>query len=284
MEVFYTLLYAFLIGFYNVFKKFSLRKSGESVVLILFTTTAFLLSLIWIPFGVSIPLKFIPIFALKGFLLALSWYLVLKVLKDVDISVVTVTNLLSAVLSFVLAIIIFNEKAGVWQIVGSAIVLLGVAGINLINRKGSGKTTPLQLIMLIISALITTSSNIIDKYTTTYLNSFQVQFWFLLFAAAFSWIFFSIDCIKQKQFLIKKTDLKNYWIYIVGFLLFIGDFMLFKAYAVPGSQMLTISVLAKFKNIVGILAGIIIFKEKQVWKKILLSLLVVAGVILISVF
>lgn len=60
--------------------------------------------------------------------------------------------------------------------------------------------------------------------------------------------------------------------------------MLFKAYAVPGSQMLTISVLAKFKNIVGILAGIIIFKEKQVWKKILLSLLVVAGVILISVF
>jgi drug/metabolite transporter (DMT)-like permease len=284
MEILFTVLYAGLIGFYNIFKKLAVKKTNESAILVLFTSVSFILSLMWLPFDMKIPIKFILIFALKGLLLSVSWFIVLKVLKTADISIVTITNVLSAVLSFILGIIIFNEHAGLAQIIGSALIILGVALINLTNKNSSGQITFLQLLLLLISALITTSSNVIDKYTTTHLSSFQVQFWFLLFVCLFSWVFFTFECFKQKQFLIKKDDLKNVWIYLVGLFLFVGDFMLFKAYAVPNSKMITISILSKLKVVVSVFLGAMIFKEKNLIKKVLFSLIVILGAILISVF
>lgn len=283
MEILFTILYATLIGFYNIFKKFAIKKSNESTILVMFTSVAFLLSLMWLPLGIKIPAKFVLIFALKGFLLALSWFIILKVLKTADLSIVTVTNILSAVLSFVLGIVIFKETAGVWQIVGSALIILGVALINLTNRNSKGQITMLQLVLLFVSMLITTSSNVIDKFTTSHLTSYQVQFWFLMFVCLFSWIFFAFECIKTKKFLVQKSDLKNFWIYLVGLFLFIGDFMLFRAYAVPNSQMITISILSKLKIVVTVWLGTIIFKEKNILKKILLSMFVILGAVLISI-
>ena len=283
MEILFSLLYALFIGLYNTFKKLSLKRSNETSILLIFTTVAFFLSFVWIPFGVAIPLKFVPIFALKGFLLALSWYLILKVLKDVDLSAVTVTNVLSAVLSFVLGLVIFKESTTIWQIVGSVIVVLGVAGINMLNKTSKGKLQVKHFLLLLVSVIITSTSNVIDKYTTTYLSACQVQFWFLLFVVVFSWIFFAIDCLRRKEFLIKKHDFKNFWIYLVGIFLFVGDMMLFFAYRVRGSKMITINVIAKLKVIVPVLMGILVFKEKNVLAKIMITLTIILGVILISV-
>lgn len=282
MEIFFTILYALFIGFYNVFKKQSIKKSNEHVVLVLFTTMAFLCSLIWIPFGIAIPFEFILIFALKGFLLALSWLLILNVLKDADLSLVSIMNVISSVMSFILGIVVFQENTNILQIIGSIIIILCVAGINIVNKDKKGKISLTHMALLILSACITTASNIIDKYTTIHLTSFQVQFWFLLFACLFSWIFYVIFRFKDNSLVIKKDDFKNYWIYLIGIFLFIGDFWLFQAYKVPGSQMITISILSKLKIVVSILAGIIIFKEKNIIKKLILTILVVVGAILIS--
>lgn len=283
MEILFTIFYAIFIGFYNIFKKLAVRKTNESVVLVLFTSVAFLLSLIWIPFGLKIPLKFILIFALKGFLLATSWFILLKILKTADLSVVTVTRVLSSVLTFILGVSLFSESANAWQIVGMAIVILSVAGINLCNKNSDGKITILNLILLLLTAVIITASNVIDKYTTTYLTQYQVQFWCLLFVCLFSWMYFLIDCLKSKEFLIKKNDVKNFWIYLIGIFLFVGDIWLFQAYKVPGSQMITISVISKLNAVVTVLAGIIIFKEKKIWQKLVLTLLAICGVVMISV-
>jgi len=283
MEIILTLVYAIIIGFYNVFKKISLKKSSDSVILVLFTTVAFLLSLIWIPFGVSVPINFIPIFALKGFLLSVSWFLILKILKDADLSATTVTQVISSVVTFVLGLIIFKEQTNILQIVGSVIIVVGVALTNLLNKNSKGKLTKTHLILLICSALITTSSNLIDKYTTTYLNAQQVQFWFLFFVCIFSWLFFTVECLINKKFLIAKQDLKNYWIYLIGLFLFVGDLFLFLAYKVPNSKMITISILSKFKVVVTVCAGIFIFKEKNIIKKIILTFLIMLGTILISI-
>jgi len=282
MEILFTILYALFIGFYNVFKKQSIKKNNEYTVLVLFTTVAFLCSLIWIPFGIAIPIKFIFIFALKGLLLALSWLLILRVLKEVDLSLVSIMNVISSVMSFILGIMLFDETASVLQIIGSIVIVLCVAGINLLNKDKKGKISLTHISLLILSAAITTVSNVIDKYTTIHLSSFQVQFWFLLFVCFFSWIFYLILRFKDRALTLTKDDLKNYWIYLIGIFLFVGDFWLFQAYKVPGSQMITISILSKLKIVVSILAGIIIFKEKNIIKKLILTILVVIGAILIS--
>lgn len=163
MEIFYTILYATFIGFYNIFKKQSVNKSKEPVVLVLFTTVAFLCSLIWIPFGMQIPFKFILIFMLKGFLLALSWLIVLRVLRDIDVSLVCIMTVISSVVTFILGLVVFKETTNALQIIGSIVIVLSVAGINLINKKQANKVTLLHVGLLILSALITTSSNVIDK-------------------------------------------------------------------------------------------------------------------------
>lgn len=283
MEILFTILYALFIGFYNVFKKQSIKKNNEYTVLVLFTTVAFLCSLIWIPFGIAIPIKFIFIFALKGLLLALSWLLILRVLKEVDLSFVSIMNVISSVMSFILGIVLFDETASVLQIIGSIVIVLCVAGINLLNKDKKGKISLTHISLLILSAGIATVSNVIDKYTTIHLSSFQVQFWFLLFVCFFSWIFYLILRFKDRALTLTKDDLKNYWIYLIGIFLFVGDFWLFQAYKVPGSQMITISILSKLKIVVSILAGIIIFKEKNIIKKLILTILVVIGAILISI-
>lgn len=283
MYIIYVLLYAFIIGFHEIFKKQTREKSNPSVVLVMFTTTAFLLSLIWIPFGVAVSWKFVLIFALKGFLLTFSWFIILKILKDADISTVTTLNLVSVVFTFILGITVFGESVSAFQIVGIILILIGIIFMSLVNRQEKGQIKAIQIIFILIAAIITTASEVIDKYTTTYLTNFQVQFWFLFFTFVFSWIFFGIDCFKSKQFLIKKHDLKNFWIYLVGISLFVGDLMLFLSYNSPNSQMIIITILAKLKVLITTFAGILIFKEKNITKKILLTILIIIGAVFVSI-
>ncbi len=283
MAILYTVLYACFIGFYNVFKKKAIQKSTDFVILVMFTSVCFLLAQIWLPFGVLVPLKFVAIFAVKGFLLSLSWYLTLKVLKNADLSLVSITNVLSVILSFSAGILLFNESVSGFQIVGSVLVVAGVTCINLTSRNSAMSVNLKQFSLLLICAVITAISTIIDKYTNTYLTTAQVQYWFLLFVFVFSLMFFGFECLKNKRFLIAKTDLKNWWIYLVGICLFVGDIFLFLAYHVPNSTMITISILSKLKIVITVLLGIIVFKEKNIFKKLMFSLLVIAGAVLISI-
>lgn len=283
MYIIYTLLYAFIIGFYNIFKKQARTQSKTSTILVMFTTIAFLLSFMWIPFNVSIPLEFVWIFAVKGFLLSFSWFIVLKVLKHANISLVSSLRLISIVFTFVIGITFFNESASLFQIAGAILIIVGVLLISLTNAHEINKVKPIHIIFTLLSAIITVASEVIDKYTTTYLTNFQVQFWFLLFVCIFSWIFFGIDCLRSKKFLIRKQDFKNFWIYLIGISIFFGDFMLFMAYRSPNSQMIIIAILSKLKILVTTFAGVLIFKEKNVTKKILFTILIIIGAIFVSV-
>lgn len=277
------ILYAIFIGVYNIFKKKATIHSNESVILVLFTFTSFLLSFIWIPFGIIIEIKIIGLLAIKGFLLAFSWFCILKVLKEADITIVSITTAISSVLTFSIGIWSFNEKVTIIQLIGAILIVSGSIFINLVSKQTSSKTNIKHLTMLLLSAIITSISSVIDKFTTSHAEFHQVQFWFLLFVFLSSILFFTIDCLKHKKSLISKNDFKNYWIYFIGLFLFLGDMFLFLSYKCPGSQMSIISVLAKFKIIVTVLLGMIIFKEKNITKKLLISVIVLAGVILVSI-
>lgn len=280
--ILFAILYASLIGFYNLFKKKATQTSNESVILVMFTAVCFLLAQIWLPFGVAIPWSFVWVFALKGFLLSFSWFCLLKVLKTADMSLVSLTTVLSSVITFMIGIFYFSESITWIQIIGSIIIVAGAVLINLINKKEHSKTNIKQVLMLLASTLITSISNVIDKTTTDALDSHQVQYWFLMFVFIFSIMFFAIECAKHKKFLIEKRDLKNFWIYLVGLFLFLGDMFLFLSYKSPDSQMIIISVISKFKMVVSVLLGLIFFKEENWLKKLMICLMIFAGILMVS--
>ncbi|MBE5738761.1 MAG: hypothetical protein E7354_03455 [Clostridiales bacterium] len=282
MEILYISFYILLFGTHSSLQKVALKKSSESSVLVLYTTVAALLMLLHLPFGVAVSWEYVLIFAFKGLILAVSWYVTLRVLQKVDLSIVTTTNILSAVLSFVFAIVIFKETAGWTKIIGSIIVVGGIAMLNLSNKKEKGSVNALQLCLLIFTALVSATCSVIDKYTTTYMTPHQVQFWFVVFTAFFSWVIFGIECAKKKEFSITKQDVKNVWVYLLGITLVAADFLLFTAYRVPGSQMITISMLSKMRALVPVFAGVLFYKEKNVVKKIVYAIIVVFGAVLLS--
>ena len=282
LYIVFALLYAVINGFFDALKKKSIQKSSELSTLVIFTGVSFLCSLVWIPFGVGISSDKIWLFVLKGLLLSINWFVLLRVLKDADVSIVSLTTIVSAVITFVVGIVGFGERASVIQYIGAGLVILGAILINLTNKKENGKINVKLIVLLMISAIIGAVSAVIDKFTTQTLSAYQVQFWFLLFVFVFSSIFFAIECVKNKKVLLKKTDFKNYWIYIVGIALFLGDFFLFLSYTMTGSKMIIITTLSKFKVVVAVFLGIFLFKEKNVLKKMLISLLVFAGVLLVS--
>jgi drug/metabolite transporter (DMT)-like permease len=283
MYTLFVIISAILIGFFNIGRKLSSEKSSEVTILVMFSSLTFLLTLIWIPFGISIPNEFILLFLIKGLLLSLLWYLIFKVLKQADLSLVTICEIISALLSFCLGIIIFNESFNSIQIIGAIIILLGVSSFNLIDKNKSSKSKLIHFFLLLLCSIITSLCNVLDKYTTSILSIYQIHFWSLLFVTLFSWIFFIFECYKNKKFLINKIDLKNYWIYLISLLLFIGDYLIFLAYKAPNSQMITIILLSKLQIIIPVLASITIFKETNTKKKLLLTGLVVLGAILISI-
>ena len=280
--ILFAILYATLIGFYNLFKKKATKNSTESVILVMFTAVCFVLAQIWIPFGVAIPASFIWVFALKGFLLSFSWFCLLKVLKTADMSLVSLTTVVSSVITFLIGVLYFDESMTWIQIVGSIVIVSGAVLINFVNKKEHAKTNIKQVLMLLASTLITSISNVIDKTTTDSLESYQVQYWFLLFVFIFSCMFFMIECFKNKRFLIEKSDLKNFWIYLVGLFLFLGDMFLFLSYKSPDSQMIIISVISKFKMVVSVLLGLIFFKEDNWIKKLLICFMIFAGILMVS--
>ena len=284
MYIYVALLYALVVGFNDIFKKKACQKSNPIAILVIYTTVAFLLSLSIIPFGVAVPFDFFLLLTLKGFIITFDWFIILTMLKKVNISLVMALKLVSILLTFVLGVTVFEETASTVQFVGIFLVIFGITAISLINKKEDNKVKIIHIILLLIASLITTASEVLDKYTTTYLTNFQVQFWYLLSASFFSWIFFFIYCIVSQKILLQKTDIKNYWSYIVGLLLFVSNLLLFGAYRMPGSEMIIITVLSKLKVLITVFAGILIFKEKNIWLKILLTAIIILGTILIALF
>ena len=284
MDIVYSLGYAFLNGFFNSFQKHAVKKSSATAIMAILTTTALIVGLVLIPFGVAIPSKYLWIFALKGFVIVLSWYIILNLLKNTDLTLVAASMIFSTVLTFVAGFTIFNESVSVLQIVGSVIIVAGVTLMNLLNKTKSGKVNFLTIFLLFLNAVILAGSSVIDKYTTTELSNFQVQFWFLVFACVFAWIFVAFESIKKHEVIIHKHDLINFWPYLVGLFLFVGDFFLFMAYKVPNSQMITITIISKLNIIVTTIYGILVFKEQNVTQKIIYISLILAGAVLVSVF
>ena len=282
MYAVYAIIYALIISIFNIFKKFSVRKTNESAVLAMYVTVSFLCSLIWIPKLGDISTELILIFVLKGIICPINWFLVLKVLKTANISCVSLTTVISTVFVFLIGITVFGESASILQYLGSTVILASAIIINFINKKNDEPLKLRHIIYLLVSAIISTCCSVIDKYTTTYLSNFEVQFWFLLFACVFTWLLFSFESIRKKECLIKPQDFKNFWIYLAGLALFLGDMFLFFAYLEPSSQMIMINILTKLKTIFAVVFGVVIFKEKNKWLKILIALCALGGVLMVS--
>ncbi len=272
-----TMLYAIINGIFQCAKKKSIEKNTIFEVLAVFSLIAFLMSALMMRDNILIDFKYLLIILFKSSIIVIAWVLALNALKKIEISLYGVINLSRIIFSILLSVLILGEKLTVSVIAGIILVITGLVLVNKIgSKKGEKKADKNAILMLLGSCFLNATSAIIDKGITTKVTSSQLQFYFLLFLTIIYWI---ILLFKQKKIDFKAMN-KNYWILIAALSLVFGDKFLFIANEIPESKVAVMTLIKQLSVIEIIILGKIFFKEKNIVKKLLCSLLVILGILL----
>lgn len=272
----YTFLYAIFTGFFQCSKKKATEKNSIYEVLALFTTIAFILTLVTSKNVLNIEFLSLVIILLKSIIIVIAWILSLHAIQKMPISLYSIINLSRIVFSILLSVIFLGEKLTVFLIIGTIIIIFGLFLVNKVSNEKNNKETDLKTILiLLVACLINSISAIIDKQILKSVTPMQLQFWFLFFLAISYW---GILLFKNKKIDLKKMG-KNYWILLAAISLTVGDRFLFQANEIPESKVSIMTLIKQFSVIEGIILGKIFFKEKNIIKKLLCSLLIIIGII-----
>ena len=72
----------------------------------------------------------------------------------------------------------------------------------------------------------------------------------------------------------------NYWILITAICLVLGDRILFEANKIPESKVSIMTLIKQLSTIETIILGKVWFKEKDIVKKLLCSVIIIIGIVL----
>lgn len=275
--VIFTFLYAIFTGFFQCAKKKAVEKNSIYEVLAYFSLIAFLLVAFTSQNVFNIEFKYLLLVLLKASVIVVSWLLSLYVISKMSISLYSVINLSRIIFSIILSWLVLGEKITATTIIGMIIVIEGLILVNKNSNKKEDKEASWKMIgILLISCLFNSISAIIDKYATAYITSGQLQFWFLFFLTVIYWI---ILLIKTKKTHFKNIK-KNYWILVAAICLTVGDRFLFIANSIPESKVSVMTILKQISTIETIILGKLIFKEKNITKKLLCAVLIIFGIVI----
>ena len=145
------------------------------------------------------------------------------------------------------------------------------------------------VLLAFISAFLNAVSGTMDKWimTNTDISEGHLQFWYMLFLVAFYLLFILVNIFlnstrsSDKKFIFHlKSALKNYWIWILAIIFVIGDRCLFIANNDKNSTATVMTLLKQSSCIVTILAGKIIFHEKNIVHKLFCATTITAGIVI----
>lgn len=276
-----TIIYAVFVSFCEFFKKKATKINSIYEVLACFTTFSLIFAFFITGDIFKIDYTFLPIIFFKSSIIVISWILGLKALDGLQLSLYGMIKISRIIFSIFLSWLILGEKITFTMLIGSIIIIIGLVLVNITTDKDIDKKNSLKLIILfLISCLCSSISAIIDKKVLVYVSSGQLQFWFLLFLSIYYWL---ILIFKEKNFNIK-TLKTNYWILIVSVCSVIGDRLLFIANENASSKVIIMALLKQLSVVISIILGRIFFKEKDILKKLLYSLLIIFGVIMVTIF
>ena len=298
-------LSASLLGFYDVFKKHSLR--DNSVIPVLFLNTLFC-SLIFLPFIVTSAagllsahsLLYVPtggwgvhkyIF-LKALIVLSSWTLGYIGIKNLPLTIVGPINATRPVMVLIGALIVFGERLTSLQWVGVALALLSFFLLSLSGKKEGIRFNHNRWIYCVVfAAILGAVSGLYDKYllapTETGgvgLNRMVVQSWYNLYQCGMMLCVLIITAVWHRFTKRKKekeiTPFRWDWcIILISIFLSVADFVYFYALSLPDAMISIVSMIRRGSVIVSFTFGAILFHEKNLKAKSLDLILVLLSMI-----
>jgi transporter family protein len=284
---------ACLLGFYDVFKKKSLK--GNAVIPVLLLNTLFS-SLIFLPFIIMSSCGTIgedslfhtqsygweghKYILLKSVIVLSSWLFGYFGIKHIPITIVGPINATRPVLVLVGAMVVFGERLNWCQWVG---VVLAMLSIYMMSRSSKKENIDFAhnkwMLFVAIGTIMGAVSALYDRFIMQELSPVFVQSWFNLY----QFIMMSVVCMIAWYPTRKKTT-PFHWSWAIPLIaIFVAgaDFAYFNALTRPEAMISVVSLIRRGSVIISFACGVIIFKERNLKAKILDLLLILIGMVFV---
>ena len=293
MWILLAFLSATLLGFYDVFKKKSLK--DNAVLPVLFLNTVFS-SLIFLPFilmSAFAPswlsqqeMLFVPVsgwevhrfILLKSFIVLSSWIFGYFAMKHLPLTIVGPINATRPVMVLVGAMLFFGERLNLYQWVG---VLLAILSLFLLSRSGKKEGIDFKrnkwIFFLVLAAVAGAVSGLYDKYLMKQLPPMLVQSWYNVYQ-----VFIMCPVLLLLWWPLRKSTTPFRWnwaIPLISLFLCAVDFAYFYALSYDDSMISIVSMVRRGSVLVSFLFGAWVFREKNLKSKAIDLLLVLIGMI-----
>ena len=292
-------LSATLLGFYDVFKKQSLK--DNAVLPVLFLNTLFS-SLIFLPFILvsafepdllggtifNVPVagweqhKYIII---KSFIVLSSWIFCYFGMKHLPITIVGPINATRPVMVLVGALLVFGERLNLYQWIG---VLMAVFSFFMLSRSGKKEGIDFRhnkwIYFIVMAAVLGAVSGLYDKYLMAPvsqggigLDRMVVQSWYNIYQLFMMGAVLMLLWWPKRQ---ASTPFRWDWcIILISIFLSAADFVYFYALSLDGAMISIVSMVRRGSVIVSFIFGAMVFREKNLKSKAVDLALVLIGMI-----
>lgn len=271
-------LSALLLGFYDSFKKASLR--DNAVIPVLFLNTLFS-GLILLPFAVQSGFggwevqKYI---LLKSCIVLSSWLAGYFAMKHLPLTIVGPINATRPVMVLVGALLIFGERLNAWQWAG---VILSIVSYFLMRRSGRKEGIDFRhnrwIYCLVLSAVIGAASGLYDRFLMAPVSSggagldrLQVLSWYNIYQCGMMAIVLATLWLPLRRKPAGKgmTPFRWSWaIPCISLFLCGADFVYMWALTNPDAMISVVSMIRRGSVIVSFLFGALVFREKNLKSK-----------------
>ncbi len=283
MWIILALVSALCLGFYDIFKKLSVR--GNDVLTVLMLNTVFG-ALFMSPFllggiaegnyGFGNEVAGHLQILLKSVIVLGSWLLGYFAIKHLPLTVQGPINASRPVLVLVGALLIFGERLNRVQWIG---IMLGFTSLFLISRIGGKEGFSIKhskwIWMSIGATMLGAVSALYDKYLLRSYEPLEVQAWYSLYQCM---IMVTVISILRSRRAKGSDEFQWRWtIPCIALFLTVADIAYFYSLSLDGSMVAIVSMIRRGSVIVSFVYGVIALHEKNIKPKLVdLSILLVS--------
>lgn len=283
-----TLLSAFLLGIYDIFKKHAVSGNAVTPVLWLSTTaslvTALLITLARGQTAVALactPAEAAFIFG-KALIVGSSWVCVYNAMRELPISIASPVRASSPLWTLFGGILLFHEIPNLLQAVGMALIFFGYYGFSVVGKLEGITLRSKSVLLVLAGTLLGAGSALYDKLLLNayHLPPERVQFYFLFFLSLLLGAAVAGRHFRHRP----HSHLFTFrWsILITGALLALADYTYFQAVSGPGIQISVISLIRRSSVLVTFGAGSWFFHDKNIFRKAGALLFILIGILLLA--
>lgn len=280
MWIIFVLFYGLMKGGRDIIKKIVLQKNTIIEILIVHTGLSLLMVVPTATDAFTIDKGFLGYIALKSLFVFSAWICSFHALTKLPVSIVGILDLSRVIFATLLGVTVLGEVMGYGQYIGLILVCLGLLALKLINSGKSNTSSredirTLYVLLALASCILNALSGLMDKILMKDLSSSQLQFWYMLFMFVYYIIFALVTRAK-----ISWSVLKNGWIWLLSIMFVLSDKALFIANGSPDSKVTVMTLIKQSCCIVTIIGGKLVFKEKNILKKLVCAAIIIAGIMI----